>query len=298
MIHENLLRFRNSRYLWWALGLVVACLALYATQGDVQPANGGTWQGYVLGTIGALLIVWLALLGIRKRRYGSSFGTLQGWASAHVYLGTALVLIATLHCAAQFGWNVHTLAYALMVGVILSGFYGVYAYLAYPRRLSANRAGGARDELFAELYDLDKTGRELARQCDPEVQVVVASAIERTEIGGGVIAQLFGVDRSRFVRRGAEGKSTTKSASSPNRDQQGVIDFVGSRVPRANKRAEAANLQELLRVLCRRQAILQRIREDIRMQAWLAIWLYVHVPLTIALIGALAVHIISTFFYW
>ena len=43
-----------------------------------QPPNGGTWQGYVLGTIGALLIVWLTLLGVRKRRYSSTLGTRAG----------------------------------------------------------------------------------------------------------------------------------------------------------------------------------------------------------------------------
>ena len=30
----------------------------------------------------------------------------------------------------------------------------------------------------------------------------------------------------------------------------------------------------------------------------LEIWLYVHVPLTFALIAALSAHIISVFFYW
>ena len=46
-------------YLWW------------------QPAgghNGGTWLGYTLGTIGALLILWLMLFGVRKRRYGPGAG--------------------------------------------------------------------------------------------------------------------------------------------------------------------------------------------------------------------------------
>ena len=107
-----------------------------------------------------------------------------------------------------------------------------------------------------------------------------------------------GLDRSRIVRRGgAEGRSTA-STSASNRDQQAVIDFVATRSPRANKRGEAANLQALLSILCRRQAILRRIRADIRMQGWLGVWLYVHVPLTIALLGALTVHILSTFFYW
>jgi hypothetical protein len=30
----------------------------------------------------------------------------------------------------------------------------------------------------------------------------------------------------------------------------------------------------------------------------LEVWLYIHVPLTFALIAALAAHIIAVFFYW
>ena len=56
MIHRNLLSYRGARYLWWSLGLIVASCVLYVTQGDSQPPNGGTWQGYVLGTVGALNI--------------------------------------------------------------------------------------------------------------------------------------------------------------------------------------------------------------------------------------------------
>jgi hypothetical protein len=51
-------------------------------------------------------------------------------------------------------------------------------------------------------------------------------------------------------------------------------------------------------VLSRRQAVLRRIRTDIRLQAWLQIWLFVHIPFTVALLGALAVHIVTTYIYW
>ncbi|MCZ6856270.1 MAG: hypothetical protein O7G86_20330, partial [Gammaproteobacteria bacterium] len=63
----NILRYRNGLHLWWSLTLVGVCVGIFATQtGGGEPANGGTWQGYLLGTIGALLIVWLTLLGVRK----------------------------------------------------------------------------------------------------------------------------------------------------------------------------------------------------------------------------------------
>jgi len=290
MIHENILRYQRGKYAWWFLWSVLGATLLYLTEGYSLPASGGTWQGYVLGTVGSGLIVWLALLGIRKRQYSSTLGTVQGWASAHVYLGTALFVIATLHCAMQFGFNVHTVAYVLMCIVIFSGFYGIYVYLRLPQRVTENQAGGNRSELFAELFSLDTQLRSLSKKTSPDIQISVTSSIERTAIGGGWVAQLLGTDESWFV--GSDSKLL------PNEDQQPVIDFVADRLPRADKAAEVPMLHELVVHLCRRQAILRRIRRDIRLRALLQIWLYVHIPMTAALLVALVLHILSTFFYW
>jgi hypothetical protein len=297
MIHVNILRFREGRYAWWALGLLAVSIAIYATQGGRVRAGGGTWQGYVLGTIGALLIVWLTVLGVRKRRYSSTIGSVEGWTSAHVWLGLALLPVATLHCAGLFGWNVHTLAYVLMCVVIVSGIVGLYGYLALPRQMAANSGGSSRAVLFAELFSLDRQGRELARGCDAAVGEAVRSSIERTSIGGGAIRQMLASDRSLFMRSGdsAQGAQATVVANS---DQQAVINYVARRVPQGAKRAEVANLQALIVLLSRRQTVLRRIRRDIQLQAWLQLWLYVHVPLSVALIAALIVHILSTFMYW
>jgi hypothetical protein len=302
-MHRNILRFAQGRYLHVASALTLVCVLLYFTQrvDGIQPPNGGTWQGYVLGTIGALLIVWLSLLGIRKRRYHSTLGTVQGWTSAHVYLGTALLIIATLHCAFQFGWNIHTLAYALMTFVIVSGFYGIYAYLQYPRVAAQNRAGLSREALFAELNQLNNRGRELAQLCDAEVGNVIESAIQRTVVGGGLLAQLSARDHSQLLYRGGQGEQGTARGANkpqPNPDQQAVIDFIVKRVPRSRKSNEADSLQQLLTVLSRRQVVLQRLRKDIQLQAFLQLWLYIHVPTTIALLGALVAHVFSVLFYW
>jgi hypothetical protein len=297
MIHQDLLRYRNAKYLWWSFGVIVIAAALYVTQSSDDPPNGGTWQGYTLGTVGALLIVWLALLGLRKRRYRSSMGTVQGWTSAHIYLGTALLVVATLHTAGQFAWNVHTLSYVLMCIVIGSGFYGVYAYMSHPRSLRSNRRGNSREGLFGELYDLNEKARALSRKSRPDVQGAIESSIERTAIGGGVMTQLLGSDRSTFVAQRTSGDKTV-SGPTPNTDQRAIIELVANRIPRAEKEIEAENLQLVLSVLSRRQAVLRRIRMDVQLQAWLQVWLFVHVPFTVALLGALAAHIVTTFLYW
>ena len=186
-MRESLLGWQQYRYLKWGLGLLLLSVALYLTQGGsnaAQPANGGTWQGYVLGTVGALLIVWLSLLGVRKRSYKSTAGTVQGWASAHVYLGTVLLVVATLHCALQFGLNVHTLAYVLMCLVVISGFYGLYAYLHLPGRLAVIQSGSGQDGRLDELAKIDARIRDTSQRCDANLQSLMISALELTRVGG------------------------------------------------------------------------------------------------------------------
>jgi hypothetical protein len=294
MTHTNILRFARGKYLWWSLAVMAAAIALYGTQSDLRPRSGHTWQGYALGTVGVLLIVWLSLLAIRKRRYSSTVGTLQGWTSAHVYLGVSLLVVATLHCAFQFGSNVHTLAYVLMCLVIASGLVGLYVYMAVPSFVAANREGATRAQLFAELFELDQQVQASAERCAPAVQTAVDSSIERTTVGGGAWAQLFRGDNSRFLRAD---ESERTPVLARNRDQQQVIDFIAHRIPRADKREETELLQQLLLLLSRRQVILRRLRRDIRLQGWLKLWLYFHVRVTVALMAALIIHIAVVFIY-
>ena len=119
--HEGFLSHKRMRWLKVASLLSLVAIISYALI-DVEPRhNGGSWYGYTLGTIGAGLIVWLSLLGIRKRKMTEGTWSLKAWTSAHVYLGLSLIVIATLHTGFQLGWNVHTLTWALMMLVIASG---------------------------------------------------------------------------------------------------------------------------------------------------------------------------------
>jgi len=240
-MRTGLLGWKRYRYGRGALVLTLLTLALYTSQlfDTPQPPNGGTWQGYVLGTVGALLIVWLSCLGIRKRSYATRLGTVQGWTSAHVWLGFALLVVATLHSAAQFGWNVHTLAYVLMCLVVVSGVYGLYAYSHMPSRLSENSAGKGRDAWLAELGELDDSIEDAARSCNAEVQAMALSALERTRLGGGLWAQLSARDDSHI-------KLPDSARPLPNPEQARMIEALSQRIPVAKKQGEAAAMSELL----------------------------------------------------
>ena len=292
-MHESILAFQKRRYLW--VSLIAAGLAILAYWFDdpQEPANGGTALGYTLGTIGALIIVWLTWFGIRKRRYASNVGTVQGWLSAHVYLGIALIVIVLLHTGFQFGWNVHTLAFALMTLVILSGLYGVYVYMQYPERISQNRGGAPRSEFIDQLEDIDFRSARVAEGLGADFLEFVTSGIQRTQLGATLWERLNGHDGSQILVR--QGGQTQIVA---NVGQETALDWLAEQQSVSGDAETAAGIGELSALLRNKRRLLRRLGEDLKLQAKLEIWLYAHVPLTVGLLVALLVHILTVFLYW
>ncbi len=291
-MYQNLLKYKNYRYLNLSIIIIITSLVIYLTQGTEQPANGGTWQGYTLGIFAAFLILLLTYLGIRKRSYSSRMGTVEGWTSAHVFLGTSLLLIASLHAAFQVGWNVHTLAYVLMIAVILSGFYGLFAYLHYPQVMSKNNSGGSQNKWLQELAQLDEEIKNLSSSCRADIRLLILSAIQNTKISGSLFSQLRGKDSSKIKIQSSSDKLVS------NKNQQRIISFLASALPSSINHIEAAALDEILSKFSRRQRLLKIIKRNLQIKAYLRIWLLFHIPLTIALLAALIVHILVVFIYW
>jgi hypothetical protein len=276
VFHRGFLEFGDYRYLKVAALLVLGSIVAYARDSTVLGPSGGTRVGYTLGTIGAVLILWLMWFGIRKRRYGSRLGTLQGWLSAHVYLGVSLIVVATLHTGFQAGWNVHTLAYVLMLIVIASGFYGTYAYVRYPTLVAEVLGDETLDSIFLKLPGLDLEARRLALNLPDEVNRAVLEASQRTNVGGGVLAQLRGTD--------------------PSCPTTAALNLVKAKGPDL-KGEDARKNHELFAVLLRKESLLERARQAVMYKARLDVWLYAHVPLSFALLAALAAHVLSVFIY-
>lgn len=265
--HESFLAHKRMRWLKVAVALSLAAILGYALA-DVEPRpNGGTWYGYALGTIGALLIVWLSLLGVRKRAITPGRWSLKAWTSAHVYLGLSLIVIATLHTGFEFGWNVHTLAYGLMMLVIASGAYGTVVYATLPQALSDNRRAMTKSQMVEALAAID---RQLDAAAQPLVRAeadLVIAALAQDTFAAGLAARLSGRYRA-------------------------------CRTDRALAELGEGTDERVVALLRKRQAQLMQIRRHMRLRALLEVWLYVHVPLTVALLAGLTTHIVSVFYYW
>ena len=256
---------------------MILSIIAYVWYDPVDGPNGGTWLGYTLGGIGTALILWLLWFGVRKRRYSSAGAPVEGWLSAHVYLGISLIVIATLHAGFNVGWNVHTLAYALMLAVIISGFYGVFAYMRYPDLMTRNRHNQTMNAMMSAIADTDRECRDVASQLSDDVNKVILDSCQNTIIGGSMRRQLSGKDKNCPTSRACK-----------------FVEEFAKNVGEEN--VEAA--RRLLALLNKKAVMVERARRDVQYKALMDIWLYLHVPLSVGLLAALIAHILSVFFYW
>lgn len=277
MKHRSILEYANFR--WFKIALVLCAVSggVYIWHEPPLKPYGGTWLGYTLGTIGALLILWLLYFGVRKRRYASRIGSAQGWLSAHVYLGVALLVVATLHTGFELGWNVHTLAYVLMVVVVASGMYGVFIYLRVPREMTVNAGEDTQASMLMHIADIDKEMRDKALSLPDKLFAVIDQSISKTSIGGSFVRVISGRDRSCPTAAAVTQMPTLAKGLSGE---------------------QLALNKEVYQLLLQKNELLQRVRRDMRYKAVLDLWLYVHVPLSIALLAALTIHVVSVFIYW
>jgi hypothetical protein len=277
--HEGFLRHKGFRWAQIATGLCVAAVGVYffVAMRLAEPPSGGSWLGYLLGTISAGLIVWLACLGVRKRVISAGHYSLKAWVSAHVYLGLSLTVLATLHTGFQFGWNIHTLAYGLMMLVIASGALGVWAYATLPQRLHGNRGETTRKQMLDSIASLDAQLHELAQPLDRAGASVVRLSIEETELGGGFWKRLTGSYGDCANRR--------------------ALQRLRGLPPSANA-AQAEALTKIEGLMQQKADALSLARRQMGITALLEAWLFVHIPATFALLAALTAHIVSVFAYW
>lgn len=266
--HQGFLAHGGFRWAIVAAVIVTVAVMLYLVDNPDPRPSGGSAYGYTLGTIGALLIVWLTALGLRKRAITRGGWSLKAWTSAHVYLGLALIVIGTLHTGFQFGWNVHTLAYALMLVVIVSGIVGVFLYTSLPTLLSDNRGERTERQMVVELRTLDAQLHDAAQSLDGEAAAQAQRALGEDPFDTGFWRRLTG-----WFPAGATG---------------GALRWFGAQ----------EDAERFAGLLERRAAMLVRMRRHMQLKAALEGWLYVHVPATFALLAALTAHIVAVFFYW
>jgi hypothetical protein len=223
-------------------------------------------MGNRLGIAGAaMMVVGVGLYGVRKRwRWMSQAGRLRDWLSLHIFLCTLGPFLVVLHTSFRVGGLV-AIAFWSMILVVVSGIVGRYVYIRIPRALD----GGERtlEEIATEQRALLASIREQAGE--------YAAKLEPW------FAPIEAVDR-------------------------GVVRSLGTALvmdlrSRREQRQLARLLHELSALPDARRQVLRNIRRHRRLSRELALlqpfqrlfryWHAYHLPLALAMLLVLAVHI-------
>lgn len=274
---NSFLTYRSGLWLWISAATAVGLVLHYVSYQSRTVAYGGSIEGLLYGVAGTGLIAVLMYLGIRRRSYASSMGTLQGWVSAHVYLGLLTLLLIPLHAGFRFGWDVHTLAFVLLAVVVLSGVLGLFLYRTIPGRLTRYEAGQQADKIDPEIARLLSDMRALMKdKSDALVQIYKAElATSQSRASKGWSLLLKGQGGDLLAARSAD--LARKVSSIPPSDQ--------------------ATFQILSQLLLKKTQLEVNLLHQMQLRNVLQAWLYVHVPVSIAMVFAVGVHLIAVFLY-
>ena len=87
-------------------------------------------------------------------------------------------------------------------------------------------------------------------------------------------------------------------AEADNEGQARMLDWLSGQLSRSTDAERARLVNDLLSTIGARRVLLRRLQKDARLRGWLEAWLYLHVPVTFGLLGALIAHVVSVFLYW
>jgi hypothetical protein len=267
---------RSATLRRWRRGTLAAagvCLAGFLANvmlAEVAPDNA--W-GLTYGTLATLFMVAVAAYGIRRRTMQRDYGRSRTWLLVHVYGGGIFLLLVFMHSGfAMPRGPLNTLLWVLSIWVSASGAVLVLLQKWIPRMLSSGlsmeavfeRIPSLVEEMRLEAEAIEATASEPVRRLyersmAPAMRKVAPRAIYFLDITGGIGSKLREWD---YV------SSILSEQERPRLDR--------------------------LRTLYRSKTELDA---QYTLQRTLRWWLYTHVPASVVLVGAVAIHLYAVWRY-
>ncbi len=137
-----LIRKNWGEHLWWIAGLIAGTMLtilLYVwavnETGWQQRPTGSTGWLFWFGVLGGSICLFEFLLWPRKHYRVWRVGAVKTWMRAHIWLGLFAVPLLVLHSGFYFRNTEATILFALFVIVIISGVYGLILQQYLPEKL-------------------------------------------------------------------------------------------------------------------------------------------------------------------
>ena len=304
----------HRRWLLCSAALFVIATVLYVVYATAAPEGptGGSWQGMAFGVAGSALMIYTGLLAVRKKfpRW-RSIGKAQTWLRGHIYLGLLSVPLILFHSGFGVGGLLEQLLLGILAIVVVSGVIGWILQMILPRLMKIGvPAEAIYEQIPAACAALCQTadtkvqgvcgtllGASHARSVD--LSLVVAAAPAKK--GGGddefdpgtplrefyleVVRPFLASDPATLKTLPADSQKLSSSVRAATAFEQARLSVLGD---------DMLEVVDEIEKICNERRMFLRQQ---RMHHWLHTWLFVHIPLSVALLVFGILHALTAIYY-
>jgi hypothetical protein len=277
---------------WWFVGFVggtVAALVLFWRLGRHAPGglSGGSVGGMSYGFAGAALLVFaLGLAGLRFVPKWWWIGSRTFWLRGHIWLGTFSLVLLLCHSGFRWGGLLERALWLVFVLTLATGFLGLGLQQFLPRAMTARVSCETPYEQIPNLCR--RLGREADRVAELLQQNKALPVPSRQQLDQLYNAQV----RPFLLGEGAQASALMDPVKAADWFTQ-VRTWANGPATDQDRQALAASLDQLEGFCTERRLLATQER----LHWWLHAWLYVHVPLSAALVVLATAHALVAAFY-
>jgi hypothetical protein len=263
-----------ARRRWRNLGIVLVLAAVILVFDSVYTLSMRSFS-YVSGWTLLIMILGLAAYNIRKKLPFLPLGSSATWLQIHIYAGLLTAVLFLVHFEFRIPNGVFEIVLSLLyVSVFLSGLGGLVLSRVFAMRLTSN--GG--EVLFERIPFF-------IRQIQDEVHQIVLNGIAETETS--VIPDFYVTRLKPFFDRPRHFWSHLLQSRRPSQSLHMEIQ--------AQDRYLSEPEREVMRAIEDRVWLKNRLDLQFSLQGTLKYWLFLHVPLTYALLVFAVVHLVLVY---
>ncbi|RUL88394.1 hypothetical protein [Tautonia sociabilis] len=292
--------------------------------------GGSTAVGLTLGVVGGVLILFEFLLWPRKKKRAWRIGRVRIWLAGHIWLGLITLPLLIFHSGFHLGGSLSTVLTVLLVAVVLSGAWGLVLQQLLPRRMLEEVPA---ETIYSQIGRIGRLTRIEARRLveatcgptederdrfSPDGEEGIDSDEEEEQTANPSYV-VVGALRTAGRVQGTVLQTSVPSAPVPGSEPLRVFFYDevlpylksggSSRSPLAQRHRAEAIFRDLKTQLDPKAhptvdalaaACDQRRQHDhqARLHGWLHGWLLVHLPMSIALVALMIIHIYVAIKYW
>jgi len=287
----------DSTHKPWAISTCVAFaigLVAYITyvRASLNGPSGGSVMGLIFGSVGFGMMLFATLLSLRKRFPVWRIGRAQTWMRGHLWIGLLSYPIILFHGGFQWGGPLTSAMMWIFTIVIVSGVIGAVLQHFMPRLMTQrvpmetiyDQITQVQAQLLQEADELIKSMDAQAAKLGLYVAAAAAGSESTAQIGTSP-EQALDELRSVYqlsIRPYLQVRGAYRHSLNSRKNAKGMFLRLRKLVP-----AELKEVVDDIENVCEEKRDLDR---QSRMHRVMHGWLFIHVPLSFALIVLGAIH--------